>query len=322
MPNLPTLSKTPRLSLRKLRRVDEARWVDAAVLNVKPELQGLPLASPWRRAWAMGVDLLCVALLSGIEGPWLLLGLLLVALLVRSKGEVMGKRQWAGWLVVALLVWLAAGEAFTDLARGFRDSETPAAAAAAAVEPAASSLATAASAAAAAASAAPLTDAQRIAELEAEVARLKKPKPWKWREAFDSALEDVGVSLGWGIVYFSLLPVWWNGQTVGKRLFKLRTVELTGQPLTVMRSLRRYGGYAAGMATGGLGFLQALWDANRQGVQDRVAHTVVVDLRAASLPLPGAALPTESPVAPSMEPVPDLRPPHPEVPNTGPPQQG
>jgi hypothetical protein len=35
------------------------------------------------------------------------------------------------------------------------------------------------------------------------------------------------------------------------------------------------------MATGGLGFLQVLWDVNRQGIQDRVAHTVVVDLRAA-----------------------------------------
>jgi hypothetical protein len=56
-------------------------------------------------------------------------------------------------------------------------------------------------------------------------------------------------------------------------------VELTGRPLTVMRCLRRYGGYAAGMATGGLGFAQALWDVNRQGIQDRVAHTVVIDLR-------------------------------------------
>ena len=49
--------------------------------------------------------------------------------------------------------------------------------------------------------------------------------------------------------------------------------------MTVMRWLRRYGGYAAGMATGGLGFLQMIWDVNRQGIQDRTAHTVVVDLR-------------------------------------------
>ena len=34
------------------------------------------------------------------------------------------------------------------------------------------------------------------------------------------------------------------------------------------------------MATGGLGFLQILWDPNRQAIQDKTAHTVVVDLRA------------------------------------------
>jgi hypothetical protein len=48
------------------------------------------------------------------------------------------------------------------------------------------------------------------------------------------------------------------------------------------------------MATGGLGFLQALWDVNRQGIQDRVAHTVVIDLRLPSAPAAGpqpAALP-------------------------------
>ena len=48
-----------------------------------------------------------------------------------------------------------------------------------------------------------------------------------------------------------------------------------------MTSFGRYGGYAAGMATGGLGFAQVLWDANRQAVQDKLAHTVVVDLRRA-----------------------------------------
>lgn len=80
-------------------------------------------------------------------------------------------------------------------------------------------------------------------------------------------------------MHFSLLPAWWGGQTLGKKLLRLQVLELTGQPFTVMRCLRRYGGYAAGMATGGLGFLQMIWDVNRQGIQDRTAHTVVVDLR-------------------------------------------
>ena len=57
-------------------------------------------------------------------------------------------------------------------------------------------------------------------------------------------------------------------------------VELTGKPLTVRICFSRYGGYAAGMATGMFGFVQILWDANRQSIQDKVAHTVVLDLRA------------------------------------------
>ena len=129
-----------------------------------------------------------------------------------------------------------------------------------------------------------MSDAQRIEMLQDQIAELRKPRPLKWRQQFDHVIDAVGVSFGWGIVYFSLLPAWWNGQTLGKKLFRLRTIELTGRPLTVMRCLRRYGGYAAGMATGGLGFMQALWDVNRQGIQDRVAHTVVIDLRRAAAP--------------------------------------
>jgi hypothetical protein len=152
----------------------------------------------------------------------------------------------------------------------------------------------AAKAPAAAASAGGPSDADRIAQLQAEVDELKKPQPLRWRREFQRAIESVGISFGWGIVYFSLLPAWWNGQTLGKKLLKLRVVELTGRPLTVMRCLRRYGGYAAGMATGGLGFAQALWDANRQGIQDRVAHTVVIDLRVPAAPA--------APVTPLPEP--------------------
>jgi hypothetical protein len=53
----------------------------------------------------------------------------------------------------------------------------------------------------------------------------------------------------------------------------------------------RYGGYAAGLATAGIGLLQVLWDPNRQAVQDKLAHTVVIDLRAPR------ALPSATPPA-------------------------
>ena len=92
--------------------------------------------------------------------------------------------------------------------------------------------------------------------------------------------ENLGLSVGWAMVYFTLVPYWLHGQTLGKKLFGLQVVELTGRPLTLLLCFSRYGGYAAGLATGTFGFFQILWDPNRQAIQDKIAHTVVLDCRA------------------------------------------
>jgi hypothetical protein len=144
----------------------------------------------------------------------------------------------------------------------------------------------AASAAAAAAepAAGPVPD--REAELRRLVERLedlqREHRPPSLADRLDAAVAELGLGFGWGIVYFSLLPALWPGRTVGKALLRLRIVELSGRPLTPLRALKRYGGYAAGIATGGLGFAQALWDPNRQCLHDKAAHTVVLDLRGAA----------------------------------------
>jgi hypothetical protein len=143
-----------------------------------------------------------------------------------------------------------------------------------------------------------LHDAQsaaRIRQLEAELAEARKPQPLRWHDQLVKALRAAGRGFGWAIAYFTLLPFWWKGQTPGKRVFGLRVVELTGKPLGLMTCFGRYGGYAAGMATGGAGLAQVLWDPNRQAVQDKLAHTVVIDLRAA--PRPPAVAVLEEPVA-------------------------
>ena len=280
---LPALLPAPLQSTRP----DKPRWITPEPLNVAPALVGLPLAHPGRRALAMGLDLILLALLSGVSGFWLLGGLALVVLQLRSqRGGTTKKRLVVGWLGAGVLALLALQEARTDWAERDDESAVPVvqiAADTAAVTAVATAVATAAVPAAAPSAAGPAASAEaRIHELEAALADARKPVPL--RRQFNQWLESVGATLGWGIVYFSLLPAWWGGQTVGKKIVRIRVLELTGKPMTVLRCLKRYGGYAAGMATGGLGFAQMLWDPNRQALQDKAAHTAVVDLRAPRLP--------------------------------------
>ena len=90
---------------------------------------------------------------------------------------------------------------------------------------------------------------------------------------------DFGLTLGWYGVYFTLILSWLGGYTPGKRLLGIRVYRLDGRPLSLWVAFERFGGYAAGLATGLLGFAQVLWDANRQGVQDKIAGTVVVRMK-------------------------------------------
>ena len=264
-------------------RLHASTWVTPESLNVAPALVGRPLASPQRRALAMLLDVAVVALLSGVTGFWLIGGLALVALQLRSHhgsgaSNPMGRRMVWGWVLAAVLALLALDEAKTrwderhDPPRAAlnHDDDESRVDAAPPTRPAAA--------------AAALSDAQRIEQLEEELQRAKKPKPFKWRNELNRLVDAAGLQFGWGFVYFSLLPAWWGGQTVGKKIFGLQVQEITGKPMTVMRCLKRYGGYAAGMATGGIGLAQLLWDANRQGIQDKAAHTVVIDLRAPQKP--------------------------------------
>lgn len=91
--------------------------------------------------------------------------------------------------------------------------------------------------------------------------------------------EDFGLSVGWVGVYFVLCLASFKGQTIGKRILKLRVVRLNNKPIGLWYSFERFGGYAAGVATGLLGFFQIYWDANRQGIHDKIAATVVLDMR-------------------------------------------
>lgn len=88
--------------------------------------------------------------------------------------------------------------------------------------------------------------------------------------------DDLGLGFGWATLYFSVFTAWWGGQTPAKKLCRIKVIKLDASPLNLWDSFGRYGGYGAGLATGLLGFLQLLWDANRQAIQDKISETLVV----------------------------------------------
>jgi len=89
---------------------------------------------------------------------------------------------------------------------------------------------------------------------------------------------DLGIGVGWAVFYFTATIAWCHGQSIGKKMMRIKVIQLDGKELTLFGAFSRQGGYGAGIATGLLGFLQILWDPNRQAIQDKVASTVVIRL--------------------------------------------
>ncbi|MFB6248337.1 MAG: RDD family protein [Salinibacter sp.] len=107
-------------------------------------------------------------------------------------------------------------------------------------------------------------------------AQLRSPSLWRMARA---TANDLGITVGWIGLYFTLFLAWWGGRTPGKHLLGIRVVRLSGEPIGLWYAFERFGGYAAGIATGLLGFVQLYWDPNRQALHDRVARTVVIRTR-------------------------------------------
>jgi len=81
------------------------------------------------------------------------------------------------------------------------------------------------------------------------------------------------------LTYFSLLTFMFNGQTIGKRMMKIRVISLKSEKLTLWQSFERSLGYGASALEAGFGFFQAIFYANKQAVHDRIAETAVIKVR-------------------------------------------
>jgi hypothetical protein len=88
--------------------------------------------------------------------------------------------------------------------------------------------------------------------------------------------DELGLSFGWVGLYFTAFLALWKGQTPGKRMAGIRVVRLDGEKITLWAAFERFGGYAASIFTGLLGFAQIFWDKNRQALHDKISETVVV----------------------------------------------
>ncbi|MGD2121418.1 MAG: RDD family protein [Gemmatimonadota bacterium] len=115
-------------------------------------------------------------------------------------------------------------------------------------------------------------------ELEEE--RNRGPLSWLW-----DLIDELGIGFGWGALYLTITHAWWRGTSIGKKLFRIRVVMIDKRPLNWWLSFERAGGYAAGFATGLLGFAQIFWDPNRQAIHDKVSETIVI--QDAKDPVPG-----------------------------------
>ncbi len=90
------------------------------------------------------------------------------------------------------------------------------------------------------------------------------------------AADEIGLGFGWAGLYFTFFVAVWRGRTPGKRLLGIRVLRLDGKPIGWWVAFNRFGGYAASIFTGLLGFFEMFWDPNRQALHDRIAATVVI----------------------------------------------
>jgi uncharacterized RDD family membrane protein YckC len=81
------------------------------------------------------------------------------------------------------------------------------------------------------------------------------------------------------VIYFSLMFYFTKGRSIGKYFFKIGVVSLYHHRIGFWHCIERSLGYAASFLELGLGIFQGFWNPNRMMLHDKIAETVVVDLK-------------------------------------------
>jgi uncharacterized RDD family membrane protein YckC len=91
------------------------------------------------------------------------------------------------------------------------------------------------------------------------------------------------------VLYWGLANYFGNGQTIGKWVARTRVLSVRSEHMGLWQSVERGLGYGAAVLEGGLVFLQFFWDPNRMCAQDRLAETIVIDVRKQRAEAPSVA---------------------------------
>lgn len=78
-------------------------------------------------------------------------------------------------------------------------------------------------------------------------------------------------------LYFTLTTLFLNGQTFGKKIFRIQIISLYHKKIGFWHCLERSLGYVASTLEFGLGFVQAVWNNNRMTLHDKIAETMVIN---------------------------------------------
>ncbi|WP_299074442.1 RDD family protein [uncultured Paraglaciecola sp.] len=250
-----------------LSRNETRQIVTPYAFFVADDLLGTPLAGPFRRGFGMLIDLIFVSLLTQVSG-WILAAVAAWTFFkagnrLKVKKRFNGARIILRMLVAVMLFVVVIGvvEEFNHESPENYDSVDMVIN----YEPEAEEI--------------EQTAQTRVSDNPEDSDSESESNSKGILNRLENLADELGLGFGWAIFYFSIFTAWWEGQTPGKKLLGMKVIKLDNSPLNLWESFGRYGGYAAGLATGLMGFLQVFWDPNRQAIQDKISETLVINIR-------------------------------------------